>query len=79
VIAEFAKENMFDGQNKNLYFWRSRTGSEVDLIVKENENIEAYEIKWKEQNIKNKSFEDAYGVKVKLIDSKHPLFFKSID
>jgi len=33
-------------QPKNLYFWRSRVGSEVDLVLKENEKISAYEIKW---------------------------------
>jgi len=35
VVAEFAKQNMLAGQKKSLYFWRSRTGSEVDLVVKE--------------------------------------------
>lgn len=75
VIAEFMKKNMLDNNIKKLFFWRNRDGSEVDLVIKEDDNIKAYEIKWKEQKIKNKAFENAYGVKVDLISSEKPLFF----
>lgn len=74
VIAEFAKNNLLFGQRKNLYFWRSRAKSEVDLIVKENEKIAAYEIKWKKQNINKRAFESKYKVRVQIIDSGNPLF-----
>lgn len=74
VIAEFAKHNLLFGRKKNLYFWRSRAKSEVDLIVKEGEKISAYEIKWKKQNINKRAFEDQYKVRVKIIDSGNPLF-----
>jgi predicted AAA+ superfamily ATPase len=74
VVSEFAKKNMLDGQIKKLFFWRNRDGSEVDLIVKENEKIEAFEIKWKNQKIKNRAFENMYNIKVNLLSSDKPLF-----
>jgi len=73
VVAEFAKRNLLFGQKKNLYFWRSRAKSEVDLIVKESEKISAYEIKWKKQNINKRAFENQYKVRVQIIDSGDPL------
>ena len=75
VVSEFAKKNMLDGQPRKIFFWRNRDGSEVDLIVKENEKIEAFEIKWKNQKIKNRAFENMYNIKVKLLSSEKPLFF----
>lgn len=75
VIAEFAKENLLTGRKKNLFFWRSRAKSEVDLVVKESGNISAYEIKWKKQAVKKKAFENFYKTKVELISSENPLFF----
>ena len=73
VVAEFAKQNMLSGQKKNLYFWRSRTGSEVDLIVKEGEKISAYEIKWTNKKAVSRAFMTKYGVAVETVTSAHPL------
>jgi len=73
VIAEIAKQNMLDDRRKNLYFWRSTSGSEVDLVIKENENISAYEIKWKKRAVRNKAFFSSYGAEVRLIDRSNPL------
>lgn len=78
VVAEFAKHNLLFGRKKNLYFWRSRAKSEVDLIVKDGEKISAYEIKWKKQNINKRAFESQYNVKVQIIDSGNPLFMDGI-
>jgi hypothetical protein len=73
VMSEFAKHNLLTGQKRNLYFWRSRAHSEVDLVVKEGEKISAYEIKWKKQKINKGAFESLYKTKVSLIDSSRPL------
>jgi len=64
---------MLAGQKKSLYFWRSRTGSEVDLVVKEGEKISAYEIKWKDKRVATRAFTAKYNVVVKTITSAHPL------
>lgn len=67
VIAEFAKSIFLDGNLKTLYFWQSRAGSEVDLVIKEpNGELKAYEIKWSAGKT-TKSFSTRYKIPVQLI------------
>ena len=73
VIAEFGKQNALIGKRKNLYFWRARTGGEVDLVIKEGAKINAYEIKWSKKSVSRQSFSLKYGAPVQLIDSSNPL------
>ena len=73
VIAEFGKQNALIGKRKNLYFWRARTGGEVDLVIKEGTKINAYEIKWSKKSVSRQSFSLKYGAPVQLIDSSNPL------
>lgn len=74
VVAEVAKENIQMDVKKSLYFWRSRAGSEVDLVVKDGEKIRAFEIKWSSrQKAKTRAFKDRYGVDVKMITSNFPV------
>lgn len=74
VVAEIAKENVQMGAGKSLYFWRSRAGSEVDLVVKDGQKIKAFEIKWSARRKAGiKAFRDRYGVDVKLITSSFPV------
>jgi predicted AAA+ superfamily ATPase len=47
VIAEKKKKENFIGEPLSLYFWRSYTKQEIDLIELKNEQVIAYEIKWK--------------------------------
>ncbi len=72
VVSEFAKKDLLLGKRTNMYFWRSKSGSEVDLVVKENEKISAYEIKWNAKKINKKSFENLYKTEVKIINSFNP-------
>ncbi|MDI6731550.1 MAG: ATP-binding protein [Candidatus Margulisbacteria bacterium] len=72
VIAEFAKQNLLQGQRSRLFFWRSRSSGEVDLVIKKDEIINAFEIKWKKQTINKRSFTARYGASVQLIDSSNP-------
>jgi len=74
VVAEFAKQNLLAGQQKNLYFWRSKAGSEVDLVIKENENLKAFEIKWQKKSTIQKAFKRKYGIKVEVINKDKPIF-----
>ena len=75
VVAEFARQNLLTGQYKNLYFWRSRSGSEVDLILQQDNQIWAFEIKWNPGKRAKRAFADRYGVKVQIINKTNPLFF----
>jgi predicted AAA+ superfamily ATPase len=45
IIAEKIKEKENSGHTANLYFWRDKTGNEVDLIVDNHKNITIAEIK----------------------------------
>lgn len=68
VIAEFAKRNMLSGRQQELFFWRSRAGSEVDLVVREDNQLRAFEIKWSKNKAITRAFSDKYKVKVDLIN-----------
>ncbi len=74
VIAEMYKENMLSGNKKDFYFWRSRSGSEVDLLIKEGGKLSAYDIKWQEKSIKTQAFTDKYKIPVKVLHSGNPFF-----
>jgi predicted AAA+ superfamily ATPase len=45
VIAEFKKVIAYAGRGGQLFFWRSRNGAEVDLVLRVNGQYFAYEIK----------------------------------
>lgn len=72
VIAEFAKKNLLDGQPNNLYFWRTMSGSEVDLVVKGSNAFKAYEIKWSSTKAANgKAFSNRYNIPVEVISKEN--------
>jgi len=73
VVAEFAKLNLLSGQKQNLYFWRSRAGAEIDLIIKSSGQLQAFEIKWKRQKAPTKVFSATYNIPIEIITSACPL------
>ena len=72
VIAEVAKRNALLGSPGELFFWRSRAQSEVDLVVKEGSGLRAYDIKWSPRRVSGRAFRDAYGVEVEAIRPDNP-------
>jgi predicted AAA+ superfamily ATPase len=72
VIAEVAKHNALLGSPAELYFWRTRTQAEVDLVVKQGSILRAFEIKWSSRRISGQAFRDAHGVDVERICSDDP-------
>jgi len=46
VISERRKYTQLDNPYLKSYFWRTRTGQEIDLIEETAEALDAYEIKW---------------------------------
>ncbi len=72
VIAEAAKRNALLGYPAELFFWRTRAQSEVDLVVKQDENLRACEIKWSAGRSAGRAFRDAYGVTVERIHPDDP-------
>lgn len=74
VVAEIAKENIQMEARKSLYFWRSRAGSEVDLVIKDGQRIKAFEIKWSAHRRRGiRAFRDSYGVDVKFLTASFPV------
>ena len=73
VVAEFARQNLLGGQRKNLYFWRTRAGAEVDLVVKEGGEMQAYEIKWRKRRSAKRAFTSRYGIDVQIVNHTAPL------
>jgi predicted AAA+ superfamily ATPase len=72
VIAEVAKRNALLGAPAELFFWRSRAQSEVDLVVKQGNSLRAFEIKWSQRPVSGRAFRDAYGVEVEPIRPDNP-------
>ncbi len=72
VIAEVAKRNALLGSPAELFFWRSRAQSEVDLVVKQSSGLRAFEAKWTLGRSSGRAFKDAYGVAVEVIHRDNP-------
>jgi len=72
VIAEIAKRNVLLGSPCELFFWRSRSQAEVDLVVKAESGLRAFEIKWNPRRAGSAAFRSAYGVNVEPIGSDTP-------
>lgn len=73
VIAEAAKLNLLRGGASELYFWRSRAQSEVDLVIRTGDHLQAFEIKWRPtRQLAIRAFRAMYGTEVKLIAATDP-------
>ena len=72
LIAEIMKRNLQRTNPAELYFWRSRSQSEVDLVIRDGSALHGFEIKWNRSRKKERAFETAYGVPVKTLTSLAP-------
>jgi predicted AAA+ superfamily ATPase len=72
VVAEVAKRNGLIGGSSELYFWRTRAQSEVDLVVRTGDRLRAFEIKWKGKRPVGRAFHAMYGVEVEMLDAGNP-------
>lgn len=55
VIAEVAKRNALLGFPAELFFWRTRAQSEVDLVVKQGSALRAFEVKWSRRRVSGRA------------------------
>ena len=72
VIAEVAKHNLLRGGAGDLFFWRTRAQSEVDLVIKTGDRIRAFEVKWQRRSPVSRAFSARYGVAVQLVAADSP-------
>jgi predicted AAA+ superfamily ATPase len=77
VVAEAAKRNASLGGPSDLYFWRSRAQSEVDLVVRTGDRLRAFEIKWKGRRTAGRAFRAMYGVDVVRFGAGNPFIADS--
>ncbi len=73
IISERIKRNRNHNVEKNIYFWRTREGKEIDYVEESGGQIGGYEIKWKNDTYKApKLFMETYpGSTVKLVNKKN--------
>lgn len=72
LVAEFVKKNLTLNLRQNLYFWRTKDGSEVDLVIKGKKGLQAFEIKWSaKKKGSRRGFFDRYQVSPKLINQEN--------
>lgn len=67
-IAELMKKGALEIFPPEIMFWRTRTGSEIDVIEKRGFDISAYECKWSDKDVSFKEFLKKYpGAKTQVI------------
>lgn len=73
IISERLKYNRNNDLEKNIYFWRTREGKEIDYLEEEGGKLNGFEIKWSENKYKiPKLFLETYpGSSIFLINKKN--------
>jgi len=67
IISELTKQNSYLDSNYKFYYWRTKQGSEIDIVIENNKELIGVEVKYKQKAI-NKAFKNRYPEsKVKLI------------
>jgi len=59
IIAEILKENYYSGLGFNLYFWRTKQGAEVDLVLEKDDQLIGVEIKTHHKKL-SKAFKNRF-------------------
>ena len=52
LISERIKKNLNNNLNKDLYFWRTYDGQEIDIVEVSGNDMAAFELKWGERQVK---------------------------
>ncbi|MFM9969414.1 MAG: hypothetical protein ACKVQK_13575 [Burkholderiales bacterium] len=55
-----------------LFFWRTRAQSEIDLVTRGEGVLRAYEAKWSSRRAAGRAFREAYGVDTQVIAPVNP-------
>ena len=64
AIAEVAKWNLLQGGGHELFFWRNRSQAEVDLVIRKDGKIRAFDCKWGAGRVQQQAFFSAYQAPV---------------
>lgn len=67
IISELIKQNSYLEKDFKFYYWRTKQGSEIDVVLEKGEKLIGVEIKYKRKNI-NKAFKNRYSqAKLKMV------------
>lgn len=67
IVSELIKENSYSDNNYQFYYWRTRQGSEIDLILEKGKELIGIEVKYKKKAF-NKAFKNRYPrAKIKMV------------
>lgn len=71
IIAEIIKQNSYLDKNFNFYYWRTKQGSEIDLVLEGDNQLIGAEIKYSKNKV-NKAFKNRYPeAELKSINSRN--------
>ncbi len=74
VLAEIIKQSWTQRRHEDLFFWRSRNDSTVDLVVKRGRELHAFDIRWQPRGWRpSLSFMRTYQVEPRLIQADNVL------
>lgn len=59
IISELVKQNDYQNAGFSLNYWRTKQGSEVDIVLKKGDRLTGVEVKWK-KGASNKAFKNHY-------------------
>lgn len=59
IISELIKQNSYAEKNYKFYYWRTKQGSEIDVIMEKPGELLAVELKYKRQAV-NRAFKNRY-------------------
>ena len=51
LVMEAVKAKIYHAPAAKLYYWRTKAGSEIDLVIKTNEALNGIEIKWRQGRV----------------------------
>ncbi len=67
IISELIKQNSYSEDGFKFYYWRTKQGSEIDVVLERGEELIGVEIKYRKRNI-NKAFKNNYPqAKLKMV------------
>jgi uncharacterized protein len=67
IVSELIKQNDYSDKNFKVYYWRTKQGSEIDVVLEKGKELVGIEIKYKKKAF-NKAFKNRYSeAKIKMV------------
>ncbi len=71
IISELVKQDSYSDKNYKFYYWRTKQGSEIDVVLEKGKKIIGAEVKYKLKAV-NKAFKNRYPeAKIRIITASN--------